>query len=110
MKNLFGVPYSGLSEEAKGADVHCTSEEEAMALAAGTWLAGKDATVYMQDSGLCRCINIVLSLYRPYDIPLPELILSRRSTPLHHHFTGAATESLLRVMNYPKEKVHSEQD
>lgn len=110
MNNLFGVPCSGLSKIAKSADVHCTSEEEAMALAAGTKLAGKDAVVYMQNSGLCRCLDIVLSLYRPYDIPLPRLLLSWRHEPSHHYFVGRSTEMLLRVMDYQDVEVVSEED
>ena len=81
-KNLFGVPCSGLGNRAEDVEINCTSEEEAMALAVGVWLAGKEAVVYMQNSGLCRCLDIVMSLYKPYDIPLPKLILSIRHAPL----------------------------
>lgn len=100
MRNLFGVPCSGLKEKIKDVEVNCTSEEEAMALAAGAWLAGKEATVYMQNSGLCRCLDVILSLYKPYNIPLPKLILSVRHQPLHHHFVGEVTEQLLGIMGY----------
>lgn len=100
MKNLFGVPCSRLKEKIKDVEVNCTCEEEAMALAAGAWLAGKEATVYMQNSGLCRCLDIILSLYKPYNIPLPKLILSIRHLPHHHHFVGEVTEQLLEIMEY----------
>ena len=98
MKNIFGVPCSGLKNKIQDVDVYCTSEEEAMALAAGTWLAGKKATVYMQNSGLCRCVDIALSLYRPYGIPMPHLILSIRRHPKHHEFVGKATVKLMRII------------
>ena len=82
MNNKFGVPCSKLKEHIKDVDVFCTSEEQAMALAAGCWLAtGKKATVYMQNSGLARCIDIITSLFMPYNIPYPNMLLSIRHSP-----------------------------
>ena len=108
MNNKFGVPCSRLKSNIQNVGVHCTSEEEAMALAAGAWLAGEEATVYMQNSGLCRCIDIVLSLYKPYAIPLPKLILSVRHRPKHHEFVGKATNTLLRITGYKDVEVYEE--
>ena len=108
MKNIFGVPYSGLGEQVGDVEVNCTSEEEAMALAAGTWLAGKEAVVYMQNSGLCRCLDIILSLYKPYNISLPKLILNIRHQPHHHHFVGKVTSRLLEIMDWRDMKVTEE--
>lgn len=110
MKNVFGVPCSRLKERVRDVEVNCTSEEEAMALAAGAWLAGREATVYMQNSGLCRCLDIVLSLYKPYGIPLPKLILSIRHQPEHHSFVGEATKKLLDIMKYSNAEVIDEKD
>lgn len=110
MKNVFGIPCSRLKDRIQDVEVNCTSEEEAMALAAGTWLAGEEATVYMQNSGLCRCLDIVLSLYKPYDIPLPKLILSLRRHPFHHRFVGEATEKLLDIMQYDNAEIIDEKD
>ena len=70
----FGVPGSLLKDHITDADVPCTSEGEAMALAAGAWFAGKTPTVYMQNSGLGDCVDIIASLYKPYESPLPKLI------------------------------------
>lgn len=110
MKNIFGVPCSKLKERIKDVEVNCTSEEEAMALAVGTWLAGKEATVYMQNSGLCRCLDIVLSLYKPYSVPVPKLILSLRRHPEHHLFVGEATQKLLDIMGYNNMEIVDEED
>jgi len=96
----YGVPCSHLKDKIGDVEVNCTSEEEAMALAAGAWFAGKPASVYMQNSGLCRCLDIVLSLYKPYEIPLPHLTLSIRHQPFHHYFVGQKTRSLLKIMEY----------
>lgn len=106
--NIFGVPCSRLKDRIQDVDVYCTSEEEAMALAAGTWLAGKEATVYMQNSGLCRCLDIALSLYKPYAIPLPKLILSIRRQPKHHEFVGKVTGGLLRTTGYKDIEIYEE--
>lgn len=99
-KVKYGVPCSCLKDRIKDVDINCVSEEEAMALAAGAYLAGKKPVVYMQNSGLCRCLDIILSLYKPYGIPLPKLILSVRHHPHHHHFAGQATRQLLDLVDY----------
>jgi len=96
----YGVPCSHLKDKIIDVEVNCTSEEEAMALAAGAWFAGKSPIVYMQNSGLCRCLDIILSLYKPYEIPLPKLILSIRHHPYHHYFVGQITKPLLDIMRY----------
>jgi len=105
MNLKFGVPCSKLKDKIKDVDVHCTCEEEAMAIAAGCILAGKEPTVYMQNSGLCRCIDILTSLYKPYEIPFPKLILSKRTKPYHHHFIGKMTGSLLSLLDYQNVEV-----
>ena len=99
-KAKYGIPCSCLKGRIEDVEVNCTSEEEAMALAAGAYLAGEEPTVYMQNSGLCRCLDIMLSLYKPYGIPLPKMILSVRHHPHHHYFAGQVTRSLLELVNY----------
>lgn len=96
----YGIPCSHLKDKIKDVNVNCTSEAEAMALAAGAWFAGKKPTVYMQNSGLCRSLDIILSLYKPYGIPLPKLVLSIRHHPHHHHFVGKTTRKLLEIIGY----------
>ncbi len=96
----FGVPGSLLKDHIKDADVPCTSESEAMAMAAGAYFAGKTPTVYMQNSGLGGCVDIIASLYKPYGIPLPDLLLSKRCTPEHHKFMGEKTRTFLCLLEY----------
>ena len=91
---------SGLKNKIRDVEINCTSEEEALALAAGAWFAGNSSVVYMQNSGLCRCVDIILSLYKPYNIPLPKLILSIRRKPKHHYFVGEITRDLLNLLDY----------
>ena len=100
MKNKFGVPCNRIKNRLLDVDVYCTSEAEAMALACGAILAGKEATVYMQNSGLGSIVDIVTSLYKPYDIRLPELLLSLRHSPEHHAVMGRITRKLLKLIGY----------
>jgi phosphonopyruvate decarboxylase len=99
-KLKFGVPCSLLKDKIEDVEITCTTEEEAMAIAAGSWFAGKEPVVYMQNSGLCRCLDIILSLYKPYGIPLPKLMLSIRHYPEHHKFVGQITRNLLDLIEY----------
>jgi len=100
MKLKFGVPCSKIKDRIEDVDVHCTNESEAMAIAAGCILAGKKPMVYMQNSGLCNCVDIITSLYRPYEIPLPSLLLSIRRSPHHHVYIGGITYDLLELLDY----------
>jgi phosphonopyruvate decarboxylase len=99
-KVKFGVPCSWLKDRITDTEIPCSCEEEALAIAAGTWLAGKKPEVYMQNSGLCRSIDYVLSLYKPYEIPLPKLTLSIRHEPYHHHFCGKNTRDMLAMLEW----------
>jgi len=100
IKNKFGVPCSQLKEYLDGTEIPCTSEVEAMAMAAGAWFAGKKPEVYMQNSGLGHIVDIVSSLYKPYKIPLPRMYLSIRFKPKHHYDMFLYTPSILLLMEY----------
>ena len=99
-KLKFGIPCSKLKEKIKDSEIPCTSESEAMALAAGAYFAGKKPTVYMQNSGLGHIVDIVTSLYKPYEIPLPKMILSIRCKPYHHKFMYNITKKILDLLDY----------
>jgi hypothetical protein len=105
MKLLFGVPCSRLKDKIKDVDVHCTSEEQAMAVAFGCILCGKKPTVYMQNSGIGRIGDICLSLYMPYNVKNPKLLLSVRRYPLHHKFMYDRTMDLLNLFGFDKENI-----
>ena len=100
MKLKFGLPCSKLKGRIEDVDINCTSEEQAFAIAAGCILCGEEPEVYMQNSGLARSLDILTSLYLPYDIPFPHLILSLRHKPHHHSFIGYYTRYLLDMLNY----------
>src|SRR5580704_6615016 len=76
-----GVPDSGLKEfigevESLPSGMHVTAtwEAEAVALAAGAYLAGKKPCVYMQNAGLGHAVNPLASLCLPYRIPVRLII------------------------------------
>lgn len=100
-----GIPCSKIKEFIKDAEIQCTCETEAMAIAAGMILAGGKPEVYMQNSGLFTIADIVLSLYKPYDIKLPPLLLSLRRKPYHHSFVGSVTYEMLGLLEYDDVKV-----
>lgn len=101
MVNLkFGVPCSKIKDKIKDVDIICSSEEQAFAIAAGCILAGKEPVVYMQNSGFARCGDILTSLYMPYKIPYPKLLLSLRRKPKHHFYIGHLTKALLNALEY----------
>jgi len=105
MKKIkYGIPCSKLKEFIKDVDVPCTSEGEAMAIAAGAWFAGKKPEVYMQNSGIGNIVDIVTSLYKPYNIPLPHLIISLRKDPAHHKFMYKISKYLLELLEYDNYK------
>jgi len=109
-KIKFGVPCSKLKEYITDAEIPCTDEGEAMALAAGAWFAGKKPVVYMQNSGLGNIVDVVTSLYKPYNIPLPHLILSIRHSPKHHQFMGKITTDLLDMLEYKNVEIVEQEE
>lgn len=79
--------------------VPATHEGEALAIAAGSWLAGVTTGVFAQNSGLGNMVNPLTSLTFPSRIPVP-LIVTWRGEPgigdePQHELMGAITEQLL---------------
>ena len=101
----FGVPCSRIKDKINDVNVPCANEEQAFGLAAGCILAGKKPIVYLQTSGLGRCIDILTSLYLPYKIPYPNLILSVRTSPKHHYYIFKITKPLLKMLRYSSSKI-----
>lgn len=85
--------------------VPATSEGEALALAAGAWLAGSQAVVMCQNSGLGNMINPLTSLNAPFAIPV-LLIVTHRGKPgikdePQHQLMGEITLPLLALLGIP---------
>lgn len=85
--------------------VAAASEGEAVAIAAGAWLAGRGTVVMCQNSGLGNAVNPLTSLNYPFRIPT-LLIVTWRGGPgiddePQHQLMGPITPSLLDVIKVP---------
>lgn len=114
VREFAGVPCSILDPIVIAAEsdtsvsyVPASVEGEAVAIAAGAWLAGGMGAVLLQNSGLGNTINPLASLAIPYQIPM-ILIVSWRGEPgkkdaVHHYPMGAATPGLFELLGIPLE-------
>jgi phosphonopyruvate decarboxylase len=85
--------------------IGATSEGEAVAIAAGAWLAGRLPVVMCQNSGLGNTVNPLTSLNHAFRIPC-LLIATWRGQPGHpdepqHDVMGAVTHALLDAIRVP---------
>src|SRR5918998_1134300 len=85
--------------------VGATSEGEAVAIAAGAWLGGRQTVVMCQNSGLGNAINPLTWLNEPFRIPT-LLIATWRGEPgipdePQHALMGRITQDLLSVIGVP---------
>ncbi|KAF0115665.1 MAG: phosphonopyruvate decarboxylase [Rhodospirillaceae bacterium] len=85
--------------------VGATSEGEAVAIAAGAWLAGRQTVVMCQNSGLGNTVNPLTSLNAPFRIPV-LLVVTWRGQPgrpdePQHALMGPITPALLDLMQIP---------
>jgi phosphonopyruvate decarboxylase len=81
--------------------INAAIEGEAIAIAAGAWLAGENSAVWIQNSGLGNTINPVTSLLQPFKIPI-LLVTSRRGQPgvkdePQHELMGSITAPMLEL-------------
>ncbi|MEM7255316.1 MAG: thiamine pyrophosphate-binding protein [Pseudomonadota bacterium] len=85
--------------------VGAASEGEAVAIAAGAWLAGRETVVMCQNSGLGNTVNPLTSLNFPFRIPTVLIVTWRGEPGLgdepQHELMGEITGSLLDVMRIP---------
>jgi len=100
-----GVPDSSLNVFVKSLDfydvshVRCTWEAEAVGVAAGAFLAGKKACVYMQNSGMCFALNPLTSLCIPYGIDM-MLVIGHRHTLPQHKVMGECDAAILTTIGW----------
>jgi phosphonopyruvate decarboxylase len=95
--------------------VGAASEGEAIAIAAGAWLAGRGCVVMCQNSGLGNAINPLTSLNAPFGIPA-LLIVTWRGQPGHpdepqHQLMGKITHEMLSLIEvdhapFPDKREH----
>ena len=111
--NFFtGVPCSfltplinGVLNDADTAYVAAASEGEAVAIAAGAWLCGRETVVMFQNSGLGNAVNPLTSLNFPFQIPTLIICTWRAGPGLQdepqHELMGQITPDLFEVMRIP---------
>ena len=92
--------------------VGAASEGEAVAVAAGAWLAGRRTVVMCQNSGLGNTVNPLTSLNHPFRIPTLVIVTWRGQPGLgdepQHELMGEVMGSLLDTISightgFPKE-------
>ena len=85
--------------------VAAASEGEAVAIAAGAWLAGHRTVVMCQNSGLGNAVNPLTSLNYPFRIPTLMIVTWRGGPGIEdepqHQLMGPITPSLLDVIRVP---------
>jgi len=85
--------------------VGAASEGEAVAIAAGAWLAGRATTVMCQNSGLGNAVNPLTSLNHPFRIPTLMIVTWRGRPGLgdepQHQLMGEITGALLDTIRVP---------
>jgi phosphonopyruvate decarboxylase len=107
-----GVPCSFLTPLINGvlsqrglAYVGAASEGEAVAIAAGAWLAGRNTVVMCQNSGLGNAVNPLTSLNAPFRIPTLFVTTWRGEPGLkdepQHELMGQITHDLLSLIGAP---------
>lgn len=85
--------------------VAAASEGEAVAIAAGAWLAGRRTAVMCQNSGLGNAVNPLTSLNHPFRIPTLMIVTWRGEPGLkdepQHALMGPITPALLDIIRVP---------
>lgn len=86
--------------------VGAASEGEAVAIAAGAWLAGRRTVVMCQNSGLGNAVNPLTSLNAPFRIPTLFVTTWRGQPGLpdepQHEVMGRITQDLLELIELPQ--------
>ncbi len=94
--------------------VGAASEGEAVAIAAGAWLAGRRTVVMCQNSGLGNAVNPLTSLNAPFRIPTLFVTTWRGQPGLkdepQHEVMGRITHDLLHLMELTTEDAPSTPD
>jgi len=99
---LVGVPCSKLAKFIEENDtIIATREDEALGMAIGAKLMGKNPLVFMQDSGLGSCLTLITSVMTPYDINI-DFFISIRKKPPYHAVMGNIARQLLELVGIKK--------
>jgi sulfopyruvate decarboxylase subunit alpha len=93
-----------LDAEPRYGYVSAVREDSALGLAAGAYLGGRQAVVFMQNSGLGVSVNALMSLHQIYDIPALLVVSWRgeagQDAP-EHLIMGGVMEEFLALLRLP---------
>ena len=84
--------------------IPASREEEAIGIAAGSYVSGRRSAVYMQSSGVGNSINALASLCIPARIPIPMIINLRGDLGefnIAQVLMGRATPQIFDNLNIP---------
>ncbi len=102
--SLLAALYPPLEGQSEVPYIEAIREDEAVAQAAGAYMAGKKPVVLMQNSGLGNSLNAIISLNQIYQMPFLLLITWRgfegRDAP-EHLVMGKAMPEILKSIEMP---------
>jgi len=101
--SLLAVFIDAIKDRKEAQHVPAVNEAHAIAIAFGAMLAGEDACVYLQNSGLGNIINPITSLCMPAQI-YPFLIIGHRHTLEQHLIMGELDEKIMALLGYPQDR------
>lgn len=102
--SLFIGLYRALEAQTDVPLIESVREDEAVAQAAGAYMAGKRPVVLMQNSGLGNSLNVIVSLSQIYEIPFLAMISWRGfmgHDALEHIVMGKAMTDILTAIDMP---------
>ncbi len=114
-----GVPCSFLKNLINYATNYCnylaaTNEGEAVAIAAGAFLAGKKPVVLMQNSGLTNAVSPLVSLNYPFELPVLGFVGLRGEPGIpdepQHQLIGRITTQMLDLLEIQWEYLSTDFD
>jgi len=101
---IVGVPCSKLNDLIPyDRAIIATREDEALGMAIGAKLMGKNPLLFIQDSGLGNCLTLLTSILKYYTIKI-DILISIRKYPIYHGYMGNITKQILKLMDYKNYK------
>jgi len=102
--STLGTALKALQSDPRYLYVPAVREDNAVGVAVGAYLGGRNPVVFMQNSGLGHCLNALTSLVSLYKIPLLLVVGWRGADEFdapEHILMGSASPSLLTAVGVP---------
>lgn len=112
--SLLEAPLNFLEQEKVMPHIKAANEGQALAIAGGAYLAGRQPVVYLQNSGLGNIINPLTSLHQLYDLPA-LLLVTWRGRPelvpedaIEHVIMGKKMKEFFKLLDIPYRELAAE--